>query len=253
MMATNPIILADNILIGATITATGISDGSQLYLIDGRPYTWLQFPSAGTKTITIDCGSAVDANAIGIIGHNLAASAAAVTLASSTNGSSWTDRLTITAATDRALLQTFTKVSARYWRLTIVTATVAPMLAVVMIGQRIDFPLPPDSPCTPFTESVEVDSNESKQGHPLGAVVRYFPVEVKPSFSNLEREWVETVFRPFRENWSRYRTFFFWAWDLETYPEQILYLQDVGTYAPAVSHLAYYDKLSLSFKGVLEP
>lgn len=249
-----PIILHDNRFADGAITATGVTDDTRLYIIDGRPYTWLVFPSSGTKYITVDCGTAKSADALGIIGHNFATSSATVSVESSADNNTWTQRLAgFTWASNRALLKTFTTASARYWRIKIVTASVAPAVAVVMLGSRITFPCSPDSSFTPFSESVEVDSNDSKNGQALGSVVRFFPVAIKPTFSNLTRTWVEGTYRPFRENWSRYRKYFFWAWDVDTYPTQVFYVQDVGQYAPAVSVLDYYDKLALDFKGVIEP
>ena len=248
-----PTILADNRFTDGTITATGVTDDSRLYIIDGRPYTWLQVPSAGTKHIVVDCGSVKQANALGVIGHNFASAAASISLSGSNDGSSWTTYVgPVVPTSDKALLRTFTQASARYWRLTINSPTVAPMVAVVMVGSRIDFPYPPDAGFVPFSETVEVDSNDSKTGNPLGVVVRFFPVAIKPNFSNIDREWIETIYRPFRENYSRFRKYFFWSWDLETYPDQVFYVQDIGTYAPDVSTLAFYNKLALDFKGVME-
>lgn len=249
----NPIILNDNRFMDAIPTATGTAAGYDVLNIrDMRPYTWWRAAAAGTSYLTVDCGSAAAADCLAVIGHNLLSAGALISLETSLDNAAWTQRLApFTPTSNRAFLRPFVRVYARYWRIKIVTAAVAPQLAVVMIGERIDFPFPPDS-FAPYSESVEVESTRSKTGNPLGEVVRYFPVDVKPVFSHVDRVWVEETYRPFREDYSRYRKFFFWAWDTDTYPDQVFFLQDVGKYDPTVSVLAYYDKLKLDLKGVME-
>lgn len=249
----NPLILADNRFLDAVPTATGVTDDSPLFVRDLRTYTFLQFPAAGTNYLTVNCGSAQPADCLAVIGHNLKTAGALVSLESSPDNAAWTQRVApFTPTSDRAFLRPFVKVYSLWWRLKVVTATIAPRLAVAMVGARIEFPFPPDNKFAPFIESVEEDANDSKTGNPLGVVIRYFPAEIKPQFSHIDREWVEEIYRPFRESYSRYRKYFFWAWDVDTYPDLVLFVKDVGKYDPTVSVLAYYDALKLDLKGVME-
>lgn len=250
-----PLILADNRFLDATPTATGTAAGYDVLNIrDGRPYTFWLAAAAGTNYLTVNCGTAAAADTLGIISHNLGTAAASVSVESSVDGVTWGERLAPFVPTDdRALLKLFTTSTKERWRLKIVTATVAPYIAVVLIGVRLQFPVTPDAPFTPFVESVEEEAVVSKTGNALGTVVRYFPVEIKPAFTLLTRTWVESTYRPFREQYGRWRSYFFWAWDLTTYPSQVFYVKDNGKYDPTVSVLSSYDKLKLELKGISEP
>jgi hypothetical protein len=248
-----PIILADNRFLDSVPTASGVTDGSAICVRDCRTYTILQFPNAGTNYLTVNCGAARAANCLGVIGHNLNTAASLVSVEYSQDGANWSPVMAPFApVSDKAFLRTFVQLPASWWRLKIVTASVAPRLAVVMLGSRMDFQYPPD-PGTPLTVSVVEESKDSVTGNPLGSVVHYSPIDVKPQFSNVDRSWVETVYRPFWMNYARLRKWFFWAWDIDAYSEDVLFVRDQGTYDPSVSVLSYYDALKLTLKGVLEP
>ena len=250
----NPIVLADNRFLDGTPAATGTAAGSDVLNIrDLRTYTYWQAAASGTNYLTVDCATAKSADCLGILTHNLFTAAAAVSVESSPDNSAWTQRLApFTPADDRAKLKTFTTASARYWRIKIVTAAVAPRLAIAILGSRIDFPFSPDKGFVPFSESVEAEGADSKSGNQLGVVVRYFPVDIKPVFSYVDRSFVDNTWRPFRESYGRLRKPFFWGWDLTAYPEQVFFVTDAGRYDPPVSRLAYYDRLSLDLKGMAE-
>lgn len=253
---TTPIILHNNILLGSTLTATDTASGfSVLNIRDYRTYTFWQAASAGTKHITVDCGLARPADALGIISHNLATANATVSVASSTDNIAWTTRLTgFIPSSDRAILRTFLSASARFWRLTITTASIAPRLAVAFLGTRLTFPWPPDSPYIPYSESVEVGSSRSKKGHILGSVVKYKPIRISARFSNLTRTWVETVFTPFWDNHASNLLPFFYAWSLTAYPNMVFYVsvEEGMAYRTPVSVLPFVDSLELEMEGIKE-
>jgi hypothetical protein len=248
-----PIILSDNRFLDGVPTATGVADDSPLHVRDCRTYTILQFPSAGANYLTVDCGAAKAADCLAVIGHNLATAGALVSVEYSQDNVAWRPVMGAFApVSDKAFLRTYLSASGRYWRLKIVTVSVAPRLAVVMIGSMLPFLYPPDAG-TPMSVSVVEESKDSVTGNPLGSVVHYSPIDVQPMFSSVDRKWVETVYRPWWIGYARLRRWFFWAWDIDTYPEEILFLRDQGKYDPSVSVLAYYDALKLDMKGVLEP
>lgn len=249
-----PLILADNRFLDGVPTATATATGfDALHIRDGRTYTRWMAPAPGVFRIKVNCAAAKSAAALGIIGHNLYSAGATIAVESSTDDLVWTTRLAaFTPSDDKALLKLFATVSAQHWSLLIDSPTVAPWLAVAMIGNCLEFPFPPDAPYTPYTESVQEESQTSKTGNPLGTVIRYYPLEIKPQFSHPSRSWVEDSYRPFRQNYSRQRKYFFWAWDLSAYPGQVFYVKDIGKYDPPVSVLAYYDRLKLELQGVME-
>ncbi|MFA5354963.1 MAG: hypothetical protein WC291_12095, partial [Thermodesulfovibrionales bacterium] len=149
-----PTILSDNRFLDGIPTPTNTAAGYDVLNIrDYRTYTAWRAASAGTRYITVDCGTAKSADCLGIISHNLATAACTVSVQSSPDNSTWTTRLTgFVPSTDKAVFKTFTSYSARYWRIKLVTASVAPQLAVVMLGVRLTFPYPADAPMVPYSE-----------------------------------------------------------------------------------------------------
>jgi hypothetical protein len=250
-----PIILADNRFLDATPEATGAAaDFPAANVADGRPYTFWMAPGPGDWTLAIQSPVAGFADCLAVIGHNLGSCGARVSVEYSADGVIWKTRLAqFTLGSDRAFMRVFTGNYALCWRLRIEGATVAPFIAVLVLGRRVEFPFPPDSPFIPYSESTVEDSANSKTGNALGTTVRYFPIDIVPTFTMIGRAWVEQVYRPFRAGYARHRKYFFWAWDLDAYPELVFFVKDVGKYDPAVSVLPWYDTLKLELQGVMEP
>lgn len=250
-----PIILADNRFLDAAPTATGTATGFDvLHIRDLRPYTFWQAAAAGTNYLTVNCGSAKQADALGIISHNLATAAALVSLEISNDGANWSTRVApFIPTSDRAFMKLFVPATAQYWRIKIVTSAVAPSIAVAMIGQRLEFPFPPDAPYIPYSETTEEETSVTKAGHPLGTVIRFFGIEINPQFSRLDRDWVEQTWLPFHNLYARWRKFFFYAWDLDRYPEQVFFVRDTAKHETPLTVGMYVDRLKLQLKGNAEP
>lgn len=252
----NPYILADNRFLDGTPTATDTAAGySVLNIYDLKSFTSWKGASAGTKYLTVSCGSAKAADTLAIFKHNLGASGASVSVESSTNGSTWTERLSaFTPTTDKAIMKTFTEATAQYWRVKIVTASIAAQIAIGMVGARIAFPYPPDAPFVPASTKMEADSNRSKTGQLLGTIVRFKPYTIAAKWSALSRSWVDTIFRPFWEDYASEMKPFFWAWDLSTFASDVRFVTidpDSELETP-VTVLSTYDSVSLEMVGVKE-
>lgn len=249
-----PLLLADNRFLDAAPTATGTAAGFDvLHIRDLRPYTFWQAAAAGTNYVTVDCLSAKPANCLALTGHNLGTAGATVTLESSPDNITWTSRFTFVPGDDRAKLFTITQIYARSWRLKIVTAAVAPRIAVLMVGVRLDFPFPADTPYVPCSETTEEETTVSKSGHALGTVVRYAGIEINPQFSHIPRAWLDDTWLPFHQSYARLRKYFFYAWDAERYPDQVYFVKSTGKFEAPLSTGRYVDRLKLQFKGVAEP
>lgn len=252
----NPIILYDNRFNDGAPTATDTAAGfSVLNIRDYRTYTFWRAASAGTKFITIDCGSAKSADCLAIIGHNLRTANATVSVESSPDNVTWTVRLAgFTPSSDKAFLRIFTSASARYWRIRIVTASIAPQLAVTMLGVMLTFPYPPDAPYVPYSEGIEVESSRGKTGHLLGNIINFKSINISARFSNLTRDWVMNNFKPFWDNHASDLNPFFYAWDIDVYPEMVFYVSvdDGSRYRMPVSVLSYIDSIELEMQGVKE-
>lgn len=249
---TAPVILFDNRFLNAAPAASSTASGFDVLNIrDGRTYTFWKAAYAGVNTLTVLAPGAADT--IAIVGHNLYSCAAQIYVESSINGISWTQRHYIAAVShNRALLSTFSLCSDNYWRVRIVTASIAPYLAVIALGLRLAFPQPPASPFIPYSETTEEENVISKAGQPLGTVVRYHGIEINPEFTNISRAWVDGFYVPFHNSYARLRKYFFWAWDIGTYPDQVFYVKDIAKFETPVSVLAYYNKIKMQLKGVLE-
>jgi hypothetical protein len=238
------------------LTATDTALGYDIqYIKDYRTYTFWRAANAGTKYITVDCGSNKSADTLAVISHNLQVANATVSVESSLNNVTWTERLAgFTPQSNKAFLKTFTSASARYWRLKIVTSSIAPQLAVVMLGNRLTFPFPPDTPFVVYSEGVEAETARSKAGHILGSVINYKTIEISVRFSNLTRSWVLNTFKPFWDNHASDLKPFFWAWDIDVYPDLIFYVSvtDGMKYKMPVSVIQFVDSIELEMQGIKE-
>jgi len=251
-----PIILYDNRLTDGTPAATDTATGYDiLNIIDLRPYTFWKGASSGTKYITVNCGSAKSADCLAIIGHNLYTAGATVSVESSPDNATWTERLAgFVPTSDKALLKKFTSASAQYWRIKIVTAAVAAYVAVAFLGVKIQFDYPPETPYPPYSETPVADVKRNKNGHILGASTYNPMLELTAQFGFVSRTWLDAYFIPFWQNHARLFKPFFFAWDLDTYPADVFFvsIDDKMALETPFSILAYVDAISLTMRGVRE-
>jgi hypothetical protein len=276
MAAENPVILYDNRFADGTPTANHEdADFPAVNVGDPRTFMVAKGASAATWEISVDAGSADKvADCVAFIGHNFFTSAAQVEVQSSDDGVSWTLRLAaFSPYSDRAQLRTFTQVQARHWKVIVSDPTAIPYLACLFVGQRIDFPFPPETPFTPYQEGVEVESRRSKSGNLLGTTVRYGLLEIDAVFRLIDREevygdsgeWGKFLWGsswggnniPFRYFWEVHgclMKMFFWAWDPGTFPDEVFYVKfrDDYRFATPLSVLAYVDSLTLGMEGIKE-
>lgn len=249
-----PILLYDNRFLDGTITATDTAADYDVNNIkDLRTYTFWKAASAGTKYLTVDCGSGKSADSLGIIGHNLKTASAVISVESSADNIAWTERLAgFTPADDRAVLKTFTAVSARYWRMKIVTTTVAPQLAVVMLGQRLTFERYLQGPFDPAPEKIEGDSQRSKTGNLLGSVVYYHSMKISAGFKNVTPTWIRDTFKPAWDIHLSLLKPFFFAWDPESHSDEVFFVKVPENFELRLPYEGVRRSLSLEFEGVKE-
>ncbi len=272
----NPIILFDNRFQDGTPVATDTASGFDVLNIrDYRAYSFWKAASQGTKEIIINCGISKPADALGIVGHNLASVGASISVEISANGADWTEVLApFYPWSNRAQLRLFTQVSGKYWKLKLAGCTAAPYLGEALIGLKIQFPYPPDGPYTPYTEEVEVDTAKSKTGNILGSVIRHHPIQIAPRFSNFLRTFAfgpgtggwgefpwgqgpwgsEWTLKDFWEQHASLMLPFFWVWDLSIFPQDIFWLKvkDDTQFAMPLSITHYVDSFELPMEGVRE-
>jgi hypothetical protein len=253
-----PVILATNLLPLGTLSASSAAAGYYVEsLSDGLEYTHWKANAGGSQSVTLDlgAGNAQAASALGIKKHNLKTVSATASMESSDNGADWTTRLAgFAPATDKAILKTFASATARYWRINMTGCTAAPQMAVTVVGPRIDFPYPPDSPFVPSEEGIEGETNRSKLGVFLGVTVRWKTFRVRAKWSNLTRTWLDANLAPFWDGHASNLKPFFWGWDLSVYPDKVHYgaVPDGYKWRPDVSVLAYYETFEIEIEGAKE-
>jgi len=220
-----PLILAENIFLLGDPTATDTETGYDVAnIVDYRTHNFWKGASAGTKYITIDCLTAVTADALGIVGHNLYTADADISVESSPDNSTWTERLAAFApASDKALMKTFTIASARYWRIKIVTASVAARIAVIFLGNRFEFPRYITGSFDPYPEEISAVTARSKTGNLLGSILDVIMCKISVQFTKMTESWVNNTFRPLWDTYLSQLQPFFWAWDVVNHPTEVYY------------------------------
>ena len=114
-----------------------------------------------------------------------------------TVGLSWAEVLApFTPTSDRAFLKSFTQATSRFWRVKMVTSSVAVYAGVVLLGDPLIFPKPPDAPFDPYQIKTVGWTNTSQLGEPIGSGVRMKTRKVKMKFARLSRSWVMGTFKP---------------------------------------------------------
>lgn len=138
-------ILCENHLRGATILEDETDDFTQA--LDGRLTTQATMPQAsGDRYVRLDCGSAVTVDTMCMARHNLGSitgdlqlyrSSDDVTYNAVFDGANWLFN-SFPGDTDKALLDTFTAETYRYWRIEVWNQDADFTVADFAIGERID-------------------------------------------------------------------------------------------------------------------
>jgi hypothetical protein len=249
-----PTILYQNLFLLGTPIATDTAAGySVLNVTDSRDYSFWQAASSGTKYITIDCGSAKSADCVAFYAHNLDSSNAngTVSVESSTDNSNWTNRLTGFVPQKGANVKKFTTASARYWRVKIVTASIAARVGVLFLGARLDMEQPAETPVSYMNESVTAAAEESTSGNYLGAVVRNFPINQTATFRIISKTWFDTYLLPFYNNHYKRLKPFFYAHDLDVYGADCYFVHGTADniFNPTRSMAGRIEDFSLTMRG----
>jgi len=228
----------------------------------GSTYNWesiesgFNYNDAAGYAYKISEADTVDA--LGIEGHNLGTAGAAVSVESSDDESTWTERLAaFTPDDDKAILKTMTSFRAASKRLKIVTASVAPYLAVAMLGNKLEFNRGAyigDGAIVPWQFGIVAAAQRSKTGNLLGNTIRYKPVDISMTIPTDDYDWYDTYFWPFwRDHGSELKPFFF-APDLTTFTDKIFWLQltEDSVLAPPMLMKDRVDQYTFIMRGVLE-
>lgn len=202
-------------------TATGVSCSISVYKNTthaASPGTML-FDTIVLKELT----NVPIANTLGIHTHNLYTVGATISVEISSDNNTWHEIYAGFAPTDNLnILKSFsTDYYARYWRLKITGHTAAPEIAILCIGEALDFPTPPRIPVDIYEIEMSGDGKLSKTGQLLGAVIRNKPVRMEYSFAGSEYTytWVGTTYKAFWTNHASELKPFFFGLDLANYTD----------------------------------
>ena len=179
-MAT-PIILYRNIFrtAGAVITSSGTDTGySPASVADHRHYVgWQGNVLTSPQWINIDAGSAVSADSILVVNHNMVANAGQLKVyADTVNPPTNVAQAAYTPTSDVADYKAFSVLSKRYWRVEFIDPaapfTTKPFAGEILLGMKLDIPEYAAPDLDPFMHAIEAVSNRSEGGHYLGSVLR---------------------------------------------------------------------------------
>lgn len=206
-------------------------------------------PTALPATITFDAGDGVEANYIGIASHTLGNSGASVELEHSPDNSSWTSFDHRAFADDSTFMLLFTKVQARYWRLTI-TGSVIPEIGVVYIGEVLEMQRMIYGGHSPGTLSrqTEIRPTRSEGGQFLGRSIIRQGFATSFQWENLKAQWYRTNFDPFVES-ARTEPFFI-AWRPEDFPLEVLYCWTNSDISPTNQGVRDFMSVGFSVQGL---
>jgi hypothetical protein len=256
MANAKPVILGENIIELGTPVATDTAAGYDvLNIIDRRPYTWWQAGGFGTKYLTVDCGAPVTADALGIYFHNLYTCAATISVECSSDnfaGDTTVALAGFTVTTDKAILKLFTSVSKRYWRLKLVTASVAARIAIAFLGDRVTFERYLSGNVDPCPEKILAESIKGNTGNLLGSTLRYIEVPIAWNFNNITPAWIESTFRPLWDSHLSQLKPVFLAWESTNRSTEVYFAKIPDDFTLSMPFDPYRRSLSLKFEGLKE-
>ena len=208
-----PTVLFQNILASGTLTASSETSGypKENVLDESTVKYWR--PTTLPATLTLDAGSAVSADAFGVVAHDLFTAGCSIEVQTSPNGTTWTSVTdTITPTDNKTILQLFTSVSSRYWRIRITGASTDPNIGVLFLGQRFNFPAGVKAPYTPvwLSQQFELLTSTTLGGQFLGNRVLRQGGRTAINLVSFERDFAENDLTAFRDHYNSGKAFI-WA------------------------------------------
>jgi hypothetical protein len=209
---------ADVTLPQGTVAAKVYTNWYDAVAAVGTAYTdaWAVYPNAATS-------------GLGIRRHNLGSAVASVSVEYSETGL-WAGEevealAPFTPADDRPVLKTFASATAPYWRVGIVTASVAARMSILILGEPLTCPYPPEAPFAVYDEETTSDDPWSPGGEPLRVDVEGHRRHLAASVVSLDSAWVMGTFRPWWRRHARHMRPFLIAPDLDLLPKVIFWMR----------------------------
>ena len=206
-----PTVLWDNIFAKGVLSAVGGTPTSYPVgnaVVEDTVTYWK--PLSLPATVLLDMLVPTEADCVSVVGHDCGSRGSTITLQSSPDGSIWTTRASVLPTDNTTILMLFNTVSARYWRLT-VSGLAVPIISVVMLGKRFNFPAGVKAPYKPvwLSQTYELISAQTMGGQFLGNKVIKTGGETQINLVAFERLYAENDLLPFREHYNLGRAFIF--------------------------------------------
>lgn len=254
-MAEKPCILYDNRLNDGFVSANDTGAGNVANLKDLRTYTYWEGSGVSVHYVTVNCGSPVAADGLGIIGHNFASIGAVISVECSSDN--FASDITVALAgfvpsSDKALFKKFTSQTKRYWRLKMSGMSAAPRMAGLMIGARLEFPAYLHGGFDPSPEQVVSRSKRSKTGNFLGSVVDYQLISISAKWDRLTDDWINNTFQPAWDLHLSALKPFLWVFDPGSHPDDVYYVKVPDNFTLKSPYDSVRRTLALQMEGVKE-
>lgn len=204
-------------------------------------------PTSGGSTWTIDNGSPVECDYMGIVGT---LSSVIIGCAYSTDGTTWITPVTGSLASGeskRTAMFLFAPVTARYWRLTMIGIC---DIAVVYIGKSLAMQRKIYQGHSPLTLSrmTETTQNVSETGQYLGRSITRKGLKTNCEYQHLKAAWYRANFDPFVE--AARTAPFFYAWRPLAYPSELGFVWTTGDIKPTNSGPKDYMSVGFTVTGI---
>lgn len=232
----NPIILYDDVMADGTLSATSEESGTDvLDIVNFKGYEFWQADSLVLpQYLTSELIAEGTADALGLFGHNFGTLGLEISVESAnddpdgSSGVDLTERLAgFTPSDDKAILKTFSSASDLWWRLkmdkavSLDSADDPPYLAVLMIGQLLQFPNAQKAPLVLRDQKPIMEITRARKGQHLATVRSFTELMIDVRIPVPTSSWIDNTFLTFWDNHASQGYPFFFAWDLDTYPDLI--------------------------------
>ena len=227
----------------ATVTASSSAPGFPVSAIKNQLTYERWSPASAPATLTIDTGTPVLADYLGVAAHDMGSRNSTVKIEYSENGTDWTEILDVQPANDNAIMAIFEPVMAQHWRITVDKIV---EIGVVYIERALVVPSCMYGGHTPGTLSrqTEIEPQKSVTGQFLGRSIVRQGRTTSYAWKHLGAEWYRAEFDPFVEA-ATTRPFFI-AWYPKRFPNEVLYAWTTDDIRP--SNMGIRDLMEVGFK-----
>ena len=208
-----PTVLFKNVFASGILSASSEATGyPKENILDESTVKYWQ-PTSRPATISVDYGTTTTVDALAVVAHNLWTCGCSVRLQTSTDGVTFTDALAVVTPTDNTtILQLFTPITSRYFRVRITGGTANPSIGCILLGSRFTFPAGVKAPYTPvwLSQQYELLTSTTLGGQFLGNKVLRQGGRTTINLVSFERTFAESSLLPFREHYNSGKAFI-WA------------------------------------------